>query len=125
MKNRIRPLSVLAACLLMILLWGVAAWLLNRPILPGPVAVMAKMIRHKANIEVNRYGTKAEAVAEMMMYAGEVMMPEWKEVSLDRPYVYAIVHHETMLPVFMGIVNWLETLGDPAKYLTNNELDGL
>lgn len=31
--------------------------------------------------------------------------PEPKEIKLDRPFVYAIMHNETSIPVFIGILN--------------------
>ena len=63
-------------------------------------------IVHKAKIEVNRKGTRAAAVTMGVMVAG--CAPDFKNirfVTLDRPFLYAVVHNETGLPVFAGMVN--------------------
>ena len=68
----------------------------------------ADSIIHKARIEVNRQGTKASAVSAMVVVAG--CAPDFdrmKYVELNRPFLYAIVHEETGLPVFTGILNRL------------------
>ena len=64
-------------------------------------------ILHKARIEVDRQGTKAAAVTAGMVFEGCPFSFDYKEVILDRPFVYAIMHKETGLPVFTGIVNVL------------------
>lgn len=66
----------------------------------------ADSVIHKARIEVNRQGTKASAVSLMDAVAG--CAPDFdrmKYVELNRPFLYAIVHEETGLPVFIGILN--------------------
>ena len=63
-------------------------------------------IVHKARIEVNREGTRAAAVTMSALRSGPVFFDR-KEVNLDRPFVYAIMHNETGIPVFTGIVNQL------------------
>lgn len=68
----------------------------------------ADSIIHKARIEVNRQGTKASAVSAMVVVAG--CAPDFdrmKYVELNRPFLYAIVHEDTGLPVFTGILNRL------------------
>ena len=66
-------------------------------------------IIHKAHIELDRRGTKAAAATAVMMVgcAAPDMWDETKSVILDRPFIYAIMHNETGLPVFTGIVNQL------------------
>ncbi len=60
---------------------------------------------HKTFIEVNRDGTKAAAATkvDMMPLASAIDDIPTFEVTLDRPFVYAIVETETMTPVFIGI----------------------
>lgn len=63
-------------------------------------------IIHEAIIEVNRQGTKAAAVSAM--FALEGCAPDFarmRYVNLDRPFIYAIIHEKTALPVFTGILN--------------------
>ena len=67
--------------------------------------VKAEGIIHKAHIEVDRKGTKAAAVTAMVMPAGCAPDFDIPFVRLDRPFIYAIIHNETGLPVFVGIVN--------------------
>ena len=62
-------------------------------------------ILHQAIIEVDRHGTRAAAVSMAMACAGGV--PQYRIVDLNRPFIYAIVHNGTGLPVFTGIVNQL------------------
>lgn len=67
-----------------------------------------EQILHKAHIEVDRNGTKAAAATAGILYFGSgIPINEIKEVRLDRPFVYAIMHNETGLPVFVGVVNKL------------------
>lgn len=65
-------------------------------------------IIHKAHIEVDRKGTKAAAVTAAYVIEGALPMMDYKSVCLDRPFVYAIMHNETGLPVFCGVMNHAE-----------------
>lgn len=56
----------------------------------------------KAHIDLNEEGTTAAAATIVIMACGAVI-PE-HEVSLDRPFVYAIIDMETNVPLFMGAV---------------------
>jgi serpin B len=60
---------------------------------------------HKARIEVDRNGTKAAAVTFMIGAGGIPSFEEPKVVKLDRPFVYAVIHNKTGLPVFTGVTN--------------------
>lgn len=66
--------------------------------------IQANGIIHKAHIEVDRKGTKAAAVTAVIEVLG---LPDFDKpfISLNRPFFYAIIHNETGLPVFAGIVN--------------------
>jgi len=58
---------------------------------------------HKTAVEVTKDGTKASAATAILMADGAIMEPEeFKEVYLDRPFVYAIVDNATDMPVFIG-----------------------
>jgi len=61
-------------------------------------------VLHKACIDVNRKGTSAAAatVVDMRCYATAYMEKESVYITLDRPFIYAIVDNETGLPIFMG-----------------------
>ena len=62
---------------------------------------------HKTKVKVNESGTKAAAVTAVEM-AGTTSVEQpimYKYVTLDRPFVYAIVDNTTNLPVFIGTVN--------------------
>ncbi|MBR3574003.1 MAG: serpin family protein [Lachnospiraceae bacterium] len=64
---------------------------------------------HKTFIEVDREGTRAAAVTAITLdtcNAIEISNPPMY-ITLDRPFVYAIVDNETGLPVFLGCVNQL------------------
>ena len=63
-------------------------------------------IIHKAHIEVDRKGAKAAAVTMGVVVCGCAPdFEETKSVRLDRPFIYAIMHNGTNLPVFAGITN--------------------
>lgn len=64
-------------------------------------------IIQKAHIEVDRNGTKA-AAASMAVMCGCLPTIEQKRVYLNRPFVYAIIHGESGVPVFAGVVNQLD-----------------
>ena len=67
-------------------------------------------IIHKTHIDVDTEGTKAGAVTEILMTEGAMMVEdEILEVTLDRPFVFAIVDTETGLPIFMGAVNTIDS----------------
>ena len=72
--------------------------------------LMMDAIIHKAYIEVDRKGTKAAAVSMGIVVCGCAPQPEeFKEVRLDRPFIYAIMHNQTGLPVFAGVTNYIES----------------
>ncbi len=62
-------------------------------------------------IEVDELGTRAGAatVVEMTKESAAVEPIEPKNVILDRPFVYAIVDTEMQLPIFLGVVDRVET----------------
>lgn len=59
---------------------------------------------HKTHIEVNSAGTKAAAVTAVTMDNEAAMIEPTYKITLDRPFVFAIVDGSTKLPVFMGTV---------------------
>ena len=65
----------------------------------------ADSIKHKAVIEVDREGTRAAAVTFEAVAVGCAEPPRPKAVILDRPFFYAIMHNETGMPVFAGVMN--------------------
>lgn len=58
-------------------------------------------VMHKATISVDERGTKAGAVTEEKRNGSG---PDSKHVTLDRPFVYAIIDNATSLPIFIGSV---------------------
>ena len=72
----------------------------------GNTLFISKVI-HKTAITVDTEGTRAAAVTAIEMRDSCALeMPE-KEVTLDRPFVYAIIDTQTNLPIFLGTVNML------------------
>lgn len=71
--------------------------------------IMVDSVLQKAVVKVNRAGTKAAAVTGMICVAG--CAPDFdntKSVTLDRPFVYAVINKEyDGLPVFTGVVKKL------------------
>ncbi len=64
---------------------------------------------HKTKIDVDEAGTKAAAVTAVIVKDSAAFIDDIKFVSLDRPFVYAIVDNTMNLPVFIGAVN---TIGE-------------
>ena len=60
---------------------------------------------HKTKVEVDEAGTKAAAATAIVAKASSIGPHEVKHVSLDRPFVYAIVDNTAKLPLFIGTVN--------------------
>ena len=87
----------------------------------------AEAVMHKAYIEVDRQGTKAAAVTSMMGFAGAAPFefPEIREVRIDRPFLYFIVHQKTGVPVFAGRIQHLDPLSDNEDRLTDQEKERL
>ena len=63
---------------------------------------------HKTWIEVDRNGTRAAAFSLGAVMDGCLPPMEFREVFLDRPFLFAIVHNDTGIPLFTGMVNRLE-----------------
>ena len=57
-------------------------------------------VLHKTFISVDELGTKAGAVTMVGMAGGGPI--DIKSVSLDRPFVFAIIDNATNLPIFIG-----------------------
>ena len=75
-------------------------------------------ILHKAFIDVNQKGTRAAAVT--LAYAGDTCSYKprpYKEVHIDRPFVFAIVDRKAGIPVFVGAVNHLEDAKEDPETL--------
>ena len=72
-------------------------------------AYIGKII-HKTFIDVDRKGTKAAAatVVDMRLKSAVVAVEKVNIITLDRPFVYAIVDNETGFPVFVGCQNMME-----------------
>lgn len=60
-------------------------------------------VLHKTFIEVGQYETRAAAVTGIEMQTNSCApIVEYKEVYLDRPFIYAIIDTQTGAPIFMG-----------------------
>lgn len=65
-------------------------------------------VLHKTYIIVDGLGTKAGAATAVEMVTESAMLEEEVYyVTLNRPFVYAIVEDETNIPLFIGVVNYL------------------
>ncbi len=77
----------------------------NMATLPGANISISRVL-HRAHIQLTAAGTKAGAatIVEMKETMAVMEPEEIPEVVLNRPFVYAIVHDETGIPVFVGKV---------------------
>ena len=78
-------------------------------------------IYQKAYIKVNREGTKATAVTGMAGDASCIDI-EVQEIKLNRPFMYAIIHNETNIPIFAGVIQHLDDLPKDEDRLTIEEI---
>ena len=63
-------------------------------------------VLHKTHIENNSEGTKAAAISAAEIFVGcAPHFDEMKLINLDRPFAFAIVHKESSLPLFVGVLN--------------------
>jgi len=62
------------------------------------------MVQQKTYIGVTPLGTTAGAATEVEMIAASQMVA-LKQVTLDRPFIFAIVDSRSELPIFVGVVN--------------------
>ncbi|MEY4667660.1 MAG: hypothetical protein RL518_359 [Pseudomonadota bacterium] len=64
-------------------------------------------ILHEAVVSVDEEGTEAAAATAITMTRGAFMphTPEPKEVKVDRPFVFALVHRPSRAPLFVGLVS--------------------
>jgi serine protease inhibitor len=62
-------------------------------------------VAHKTYISVDELGTKAGAVTSVEMSVTSLMPVDFYTVTLDRPFVYAIIDNSTNLPLFIGAVH--------------------
>lgn len=57
---------------------------------------------HKTFLSLGAQGTKAGAATAVGMEAGAAMIEQYKEVMLDRPFVYLLIDCEASIPLFIG-----------------------
>ncbi len=61
------------------------------------------LVVHKTFIEVGQYETRAAAVTGVTLQTNSISMEEeYREVYLNRPFIYAIIDAETGAPIFIG-----------------------
>lgn len=66
-------------------------------------------VLHKTAITVAEQGTKAGAATVVEMRAGSAFIPDPKEVTLDRPFVYMLIDCRENIPFFIGTMMNMET----------------
>lgn len=66
--------------------------------------IFISSVLHKTYISVDELGTKAGAVTSVEMSVTSMPVTDYYTVTLDRPFVYAIVDNNTNLPLFIGSV---------------------
>ena len=71
----------------------------------APEGLYINSVLHKTFIEVTPAGTRAAAVTSIAVAGAAPVEDPPIYITLDRPFVYAIVDTNTNLPVFFGTVN--------------------
>jgi serpin B len=66
--------------------------------------IFISSVLHKTYISVDELGTKAGAVTSVEMSVTSIPITDIYTVTLDRPFVYAIIDTNTNLPLFIGAV---------------------
>jgi serpin B len=69
----------------------------------GQARLLIDAIMHKAYVEVDEHGTEA-AAATGMVFRPTAAFPAVNQVTMtvDRPFLFAIIHVATGLPLFLG-----------------------
>lgn len=65
-------------------------------------------VLHKTYFSLDNEGTQAAAVTAVIVVCTSAVMPEPKEVIIDRPYVMGILDNESKEILFFGVINRLE-----------------
>ena len=65
-------------------------------------------VLHKTVITVAEQGTKAGAATVVEMMCGSALIPDPKEVTLDRPFVYMLIDCRQNIPFFIGTMMDME-----------------
>ena len=65
-------------------------------------------VKQKTMIELDRNGTKAAAITWAGMKAMSAAPAEPLYITLDRPFVYAIIDNANNLPIFLGAVTQIK-----------------
>lgn len=66
--------------------------------------VFISKVLHKTFIQVDEFGTKVAAATRVDMRKALSKFELKKYITLNRPFVYAIIDNKTKLPIFMGTV---------------------
>jgi serpin B len=63
-------------------------------------------VMHEAVVAVDENGTEAAAATAVIMFKGAFIRDDSlpKEVRLDRPFAFALIHKPTKAPLFLGVV---------------------
>lgn len=77
----------------------------SRLVEAGGNAVYISSLVQKAKITVDEDGTEAAAVTEMTCGTVSVPVDPPVELCMDSPFVYAIIHLDTGMPIFLGVLN--------------------
>ena len=83
-------------------------------VMDSPLPVQVDDVLQKVYIEVNEEGTEAAAVTAVMMRCCAAPVPT-PEIRFDRPFLFSVVHMETNLVLFTGVVEKPETWEDAPQ----------
>ena len=78
-------------------------------ITPPEQPLVISDVLHKTHIELDRNGTKAAAATAVVMEKASAAPVQKQKitVTLDHPFVYAIIDTETGIPLFIGVLKQL------------------
>ena len=68
----------------------------------------ARSMTHRAKIKVDRNGAGAKTAAKASIHMNH-SLPKPNDIILNRPFVFAIYHRTLKIPVFIGVVNQIES----------------
>jgi len=71
---------------------------------PEPPNLFISMVEHKTFLAINEQGTEAAAVTKVEMMAGSAQPVDPFNMSINHPFIVAIVDHETGTILFVGTV---------------------
>lgn len=68
------------------------------------VSVKVSAVLHESFVKVDENGTEAAAATAVMMARSAMQIDEPKIMTVDRPFVFVLMHRDSRAPLFLGVI---------------------